>query len=155
MSNQSALFYFNGRFCQLYDHCSLDSRKKIEEKNGDTSDVKIESEIPVFEYEAIKDRLMGDEDLLRVVIEKFITDMAEQFESLELAIVSEDVEKSTSQLHKIKGASANVGGMALSEEAREMEHFGKDDDFSKLKDGMTELIEQLRKLEKAIEERLA
>ncbi len=68
---------------------------------------------------------MGDRTLMCSVAEAFLDDMKQQIEELKTVVTAGDVEQTATQAHKIKGASANVGGLALSACAKEMEYAGK------------------------------
>ncbi|MCX6564127.1 MAG: PAS domain S-box protein [Candidatus Aminicenantes bacterium] len=80
---------------------------------------------PVFDRQALSARLMGDEDLLREIIAVFLEDMPKQLQALKKHIDQLDAGSAGNQAHTIKGSAANVGGMALSAAAGEMEKAGK------------------------------
>jgi len=80
---------------------------------------------PVFDRQALSARLMGDEDLLREIIAVFLEDMPKQLQALKKHIDRHDAGSAGNQAHAVKGAAANVGGMAFSAAAGEMEKAGK------------------------------
>ncbi|MES9882432.1 MAG: response regulator [Sedimenticola sp.] len=112
------------------------------------------SEQPIFDYGDISKRLMGDEDLIRTIAEAFLTDMKVQIDELKVLVSSENVEQATAQAHKIKGASANVSGMALSAHAQMMEEAGKEGDLEIIREGLPELESRLAQLKEVMEEKL-
>ncbi len=71
-------------------------------------------------------RTMEDEDLLREVVGCFLEDTPRLLEGLEEHIRSGDSAAAGAQAHSLKGSAANVGGVALSETAAEMERAGRD-----------------------------
>ena len=80
--------------------------------------------------------------------------MKDQIESLKSAAAAGDAEQTTAQAHKIKGAAANVGGLAFSARALEMEDASKagnmqmicqelpqlEQSFAQLKAAMTQVL---------------
>lgn len=108
------------------------------------------SESPVFDHESMSDRLMNDEALVQAVLQSFVEDMAEQIEQLKVVAADNDVAQATAQAHKIKGASANVGGMAMSELAYQIELAGKSDDIAAIQNSLSELELRFAELKKAI-----
>jgi two-component system sensor histidine kinase/response regulator len=79
----------------------------------------------VFDRPALLARLMGDEVLVKEITAGFLADMPKQIHMLKKLIDKGDAGSAGGQAHAIKGASANVGGLALSAVAHEMEKFGK------------------------------
>ena len=76
---------------------------------------------PVFDHTAMSKRLMGDAELIGTVAGAFLGDMTLQIELLKTAVANNDLQAAAAQSHKIKGAAANVGGMALSAMALKIE----------------------------------
>jgi two-component system sensor histidine kinase/response regulator len=86
----------------------------------------------IFDASAMRQRLMNNENLIRKVIETFSSDMESQIKILSTAIVNEDFITTVAQAHKIKGAAANVSGIALSALALAIENAGKAEDLKTL-----------------------
>jgi HPt (histidine-containing phosphotransfer) domain-containing protein len=80
---------------------------------------------PVFDRQALLARLMGDEGLVEEIIAGFLKDMPLQIKALRKHIDNADAGRAGSQAHAIKGAAANVGGLALSAVADDMEMLGR------------------------------
>jgi CheY-like chemotaxis protein/HPt (histidine-containing phosphotransfer) domain-containing protein len=99
-----------------------------------------EEEIVVFDFKAMSERLMDDEELIQVIADAFLQDMPIQVEQLEAYVKAGDHQQAAAQAHKIKGASANVGGLALSAQALIMEKAGKEGK----EEILTQHIEQLK-----------
>jgi len=126
----------------LPDHCSSDVAKE------DASTAS--SAEPIFDYAAMSKRLMDDKALIHTIAEAFLTDLPLQFEQLKLAIAADDLQQATAQAHKIKGASANVGGMELSSLALKMEQAGKARDLETVRQKLPELEQQITQLKAAM-----
>ena len=75
----------------------------------------------VFDQAGLVSRLMGDEDLARVVVDGFLEDAPKLIAALEDCLRAGDAAGTVRQAHTIKGASATVGGDALSALAQEIE----------------------------------
>ncbi len=114
-------------------------------------DVLLDSREPVFDYAAMSHRLMDDEDLIRTVAETFLSDMREQIKLLKTAVADGDLPVTAAQSHKIKGSSANVGGLALSVLAYTMEQAGKAGDMETVRQGLPELDRCFSLLKAAME----
>jgi CheY-like chemotaxis protein/HPt (histidine-containing phosphotransfer) domain-containing protein len=95
--------------------------------------------LPAFDHRALLDRLMGDEDLARTIMEAFLNDIPTQIDQLNQFLSSGDVCAAERQAHTIKGAAANVGGEALRAVALEMEKAGKAGDLESAKSRMKDL----------------
>jgi PAS domain S-box-containing protein len=80
---------------------------------------------PIFDREALVARLMGDEDLVKEIVAGFLDDMPKQVVGLRTCIERSDAESAGRQAHAIKGAAANVGGLALSAAALAIEKSAK------------------------------
>ena len=80
---------------------------------------------PIFDRQALIARLMGDEDFARTIIAVFLEDVPKRILALRGHLDRGDAGSAGFQAHAIKGAAANVGGMALSAVASEMEEAGK------------------------------
>jgi two-component system sensor histidine kinase/response regulator len=75
----------------------------------------------IFDRAAFLDRLMGDEDLVKEIANAFLEDMIAQLAMLKTHVAEGDADAAGGRAHTIKGAAANVGAMALSATAAEME----------------------------------
>jgi len=76
---------------------------------------------PVFDRGGLRARLMGDDDLVAEIVKVFLKDAPGRIRDLEESVGAGDVERACAQAHRIKGAAANVGGMALSSVAAQIE----------------------------------
>ncbi|MCP3933415.1 MAG: response regulator [Bacteroidetes bacterium] len=114
-----------------------------------------EQEEPIFDYPSFRSRMMDDDDLIREVIEAFLPDMEAQIvllkKAIESAIESNDMTQLAALGHKMKGATANISGMALSALAKEVEQAGKNEETSKLKDLIPKLDHNFELLKSAMQ----
>jgi PAS domain S-box-containing protein len=97
---------------------------------------------PVFDKQALMSRLMDDEDLVRTIVSAFLEDMPKQISALREHIDQGKAAPAGGQAHQIKGAAANVGGVALSAVAFEMEKAGQAGRLDEIAAFMPELERQ-------------
>ena len=108
----------------------------------------------IFDYHAMSERLMGDKDLIQTIANAFLSDMPVQLQQLSDCIQADDLAQATAQAHKIKGASANVGAMALSHLALTMEQAGKAGDMQSLQQQLNALEHSFIQLKSTMEDKL-
>ncbi|MCP4992185.1 MAG: response regulator, partial [Gammaproteobacteria bacterium] len=130
----------------------IDDQRKENTATDSSGTVAIISE-PVFDYDALHQRLMGDEDLIRTITTAFLNDMERLLGEIKRAATEDDVQQIATEAHKIKGAATSVGGMALGEQAMLMEMAGKEGDLETIHKGVSELEQRYLQLKRAIEER--
>jgi len=106
----------------------------------------------VFDQVAFSNRMMGDDDLMHSVAEAYLADMKIQIARLEEALEAGDPQLAARLGHKIKGASANVGGMMLSAQAEKIEEAGNSGNINSLRQFFTELEQHFKTLETRIME---
>jgi CheY-like chemotaxis protein/HPt (histidine-containing phosphotransfer) domain-containing protein len=107
---------------------------------------------PVFDRQALMDRLMGDEELVREIIAGFLEDMAKQMRRLREHVGQGQAGLAGGQAHSIKGAAGNVGGMALSAAAFEIEKAGNKGQLEGIAALMPELERRFDRLEARMRE---
>ncbi len=73
---------------------------------------------------------MGNEELARHVVRRFLADLPEQFAALSQAVASGDSGAVTQAAHAIKGAAANSGGAQLRALAWKVEQLGRAGDLA-------------------------
>ena len=95
---------------------------------------------------------MGDEELVRTILQGFLTDMPRQLEALNGYLEAGDNAGAERQAHSIMGAAGNVGGKALRALAFELEQAGKAGDLQSIKARMEELAASFAELQQAMEE---
>jgi CheY-like chemotaxis protein/HPt (histidine-containing phosphotransfer) domain-containing protein len=109
-------------------------------------------EPPVFDRQALRDRLMGDEELVREIIAGFLEDMPKQMRRLREHVGQGQAGLAGGQAHAIRSAAGNVGGMALSAAAFEIEKAGNKGQLEGIAALMPELERQFDRLEAQMRE---
>ncbi len=104
----------------------------------------------VFDRQALTNRLMGDEQLAMQIVEVFLSDTPVQIENLKKAVADGDIRLAEQLSHRIKGAAANIGGIALQHAALAVEMAGRDKDIQKIVQLLPDLVEHYRRLEIAL-----
>ncbi len=107
---------------------------------------------PIFDRQAFADRLMGDLELIKEITVGFLKDMPGQMHRLEKYIEKGDGKAAGGQAHSIKGAAANVGGMAFSAAAQAIEQAAKAGDLKKVSELLPELERQFQFLQERLQE---
>lgn len=98
-------------------------------------------EVPiVWDSADMLERLMGDEDLARTILDGFLADIPRQIQALKACLDGDDAPGTARQAHTIKGASATVGGEALREAAFEMEKAARSGDLDAVR-ALMQLLE--------------
>ncbi len=79
------------------------------------------SDVDIFHYDELVARVLGDKELVATILQGFIKDMAEQLSNLNKFIANNDLEAVLKQVHRMKGASANVGARQMKKKITEIE----------------------------------
>jgi CheY-like chemotaxis protein/HPt (histidine-containing phosphotransfer) domain-containing protein len=104
------------------------------------------SEVPVFDAAAMMDRLMGDSDLARTVVDGFLEDAPRLIEALRSSLAAGDATGVIRGVHTIRGASATVGGEAVRAVAWAMEKAGTAGDLGAVGASLPQLESELDRL---------
>jgi HPt (histidine-containing phosphotransfer) domain-containing protein len=96
------------------------------------------------------DRLMGDPDLARIVVDGFLEDAPRLVDALRSSLVVGDAESAIRGAHTIRGAAATVGGEALRAVAWEMEKAGVAGDLAAITAHLPDLDSELGRLREAM-----
>jgi PAS domain S-box-containing protein len=108
----------------------------------------IASEKDVFDRAGFLDRLMGDEDLANEIFSEFLEDVPRKLITLKEALGKGDAPSVQIEAHTLKGASANVGALALQEMAYQIEVAGEAGDLVKAGSLAAQLDKQFEMLNK-------
>jgi signal transduction histidine kinase/DNA-binding response OmpR family regulator len=104
----------------------------------------------VFDRTGFLDRLMGDKDLAGEILDGFLADVPLQVYEMKKALDIGDAHSIRQQAHSLKGASANVGAMALADIALQVELAGNAKDLIKASSLISELDNQFEILKKSL-----
>lgn len=108
----------------------------------------------IWDYETASDRLMNDEDLIRIVCETFLDDVPVLLRKIHEAVASGAQEDAIIHTHTLKGASANIAGMDTSHAAAEMEHAARNGLLDRVKELEPDLARKVADLCQAIRAKL-
>jgi len=106
----------------------------------------------IFDRDGLLDRLMGDEDLANEIIDDFLKQIPDNLFALKNALNKKDLLLVKREAHIIKGASGNVGALALQKIAEQVEIFGEEKNFVKIRWFVKELDTQLKVLKNILAE---
>jgi len=151
---QQALLHWLPASCHLSPQAGDNSSNTADDMSLDTKTEPEEDAQPVFDYEEMSARLMGDSDLIATVVSAFVDDMPMQIAQLNEAVADDDVEQAYAQAYKIKGAAANLGGVALSEQAKILETAGRAGDLDSIRQGVGALERRFAELKEQMGQRL-
>jgi len=114
----------------------------------------VQTEVPVVDWDALNSRVMDDRELALELLRGFHANLPEQLSNLGSYLLAGEIASGLQQVHRLKGSAANVGAMALSAQAEQLERLLKSDDLTAAIDFMPDLetagttlgahIEQLR-----------
>ena len=130
------------------DRCRKMNGKKPE--GGSPQALITEQPSVIFDRAGMMARLMNDEELIREVVDCFLTDTPKQIDALRGYLETGDIQDVRRQAHTINGTAANVGGEALRAVAIEMEMASKKGDLAAVKDRLAELEVQFDRLSYAL-----
>ncbi|MFO7555512.1 MAG: Hpt domain-containing protein [Desulfobacterales bacterium] len=85
----------------------------------------------VFDWNGLLYRLMGDEDLAKEIVDDFMKDIPNKLNALKEALNKGDALLIKKEAHMMKGASGNIGAVAMQEIAEQIEIAGKAEDLVK------------------------
>ncbi len=100
----------------------------------------------IFDWDGLLDRLMGDEDFAKEIIDDFLKQIPDNLFALKNALNKKDLLLVKREAHIIKGASGNVGALVLQKIAEQIEISGEKKDFVKTESFVEELDTQWKVL---------
>jgi HPt (histidine-containing phosphotransfer) domain-containing protein len=80
----------------------------------------------ILDREALLERVIGDEDLAKELLQMFLEDIPDRLKAIKQAQESGDMETVILEAHTIKGSSGNIGANDISKAAFQVELAGKD-----------------------------
>ena len=120
--------------------------KQIEPLSSKDKIIQIGSTDSIFDWDGLLDRLMGDEDFAKEIIDDFLKQIPNNLFALKNALNKKDLLLVKREAHIIKGASGNVGALALQKIAEQIEISGEKKDFVKTESFVEELDTQWKVL---------
>ncbi|TVQ67841.1 MAG: Hpt domain-containing protein [Balneolaceae bacterium] len=89
--------------------------------------------LAVWDDKGMMERMLGDSDLAKLIIEQFLIDAPTQIDALSELIEKGDLAMIKQRVHAVKGASANVGGEAFRKVACAVEELAQNQDLEQIK----------------------
>ena len=114
---------------------SIDAKIPEPDPVGDDASSSVseqESDTGVINWQSLIDRLR-DEELIKDVLPVYLKDNEEHFKELTEALQSQDLGSVASRAHAICGAGRNLGALALTDIAHQMEIAGRKNDIEETK----------------------
>ena len=124
----------------------LTKQDSFQQEEATVSD--IEPVKDIFDKAGLLDRLMGDEELANEILGEFLEDAPRKFIALKEALDKGDTGLVQREAHTLKGASANIGAVALQEMACQIEIAGEARDLVKASSLAAQLDKQFEVLKK-------
>jgi HPt (histidine-containing phosphotransfer) domain-containing protein len=109
-----------------------------------------ETSPPRFDLSALLSRTMGDRDFTKKVVEVFFESTPESMEALRKAIETSDAKAIARWAHTLKGSAANIGGMRLSEIAREINQAAEAGNLDALSEQFSRLEAEFEALQEEV-----
>ena len=100
----------------------------------------------VFNLEDAMERVDGDRELLKEIIDIFFEDCPNQLARIKDGISTGDAKIIEEAAHSLKGASSNIGAMAVRQKAYELELMGKKAELQRAKKAIIELENEVKRL---------
>jgi len=91
---------------------------------------------------------MGDEDLADEILDVFMDDAPRKITAIKKAINNGDTLSVQNEAHALKGASANIGALALQKTAYQIEIAGGEKDLDKSLSLIQKISDQFEELKK-------
>jgi len=106
----------------------------------------VEDTSSIFDRQALMNRLMGDEELMREVLVTYMQEIPSMLNQLKTSLANGDDKTTERLVHTIKGSSANLGAEALRIAAAGLEKFIKTGEFDLVTAGVGNLEKEFRRL---------
>ncbi len=106
----------------------------------------------VWDRAEMLERLMGDEDLAAIIVQRFLLDIPNRLQTIDEMLEAGDLPGIGLQAHTIKGSSANMGGKRLRIAAAELETVANERNAAMVRARVDELRAELERLTQAMQE---
>jgi len=101
----------------------------------------------ILNRQELLDRLEGNQELCREVLEAFRRQCPKMMSAIEAAVAQKDAEELYSAAHALRGAAANVSALSVSTQASLLEKAGRTKDLSNVDQWNTSLRQEVDRLE--------
>ncbi|BHH85884.1 hypothetical protein LA52FAK_41730 [Desulforhopalus sp. 52FAK] len=103
-----------------------------------------------FDYNALLNRMLGDEELVRGVLKLSFTEVPEQLEQLSESINARDYENSGKRAHKLAGGLANLAMNRMHAMAKEIQHQCKDQNLERIEELLSLLNSEFEEVQHTV-----
>ena len=114
-------------------------------------DQAVEEQVHQLDQAVALSRVGGDEDLLREVVELFLSDYPNTMEKIRLAVSARDASALEQYAHSLKGSVSTFGAKYAFDAALELERKGRNGDLAGIEDGLGQLEHALDALRPELE----
>ncbi|MBI9076751.1 MAG: response regulator [Desulfatibacillum sp.] len=83
----------------------------------------------VFDKKGLLERLMDDEDLAKEIVQAYLEDTPKKIVELRAFVKAQDLAGVSNNAHAVKGASSNIGALAMVQATKDMEQAGVSGDL--------------------------
>lgn len=104
----------------------------------------------ILDWDGLLHRLMGDEDLAKEIIDDYLKQIPLNFSAVKEALNEKDGLLVKREAHTIKGASGNVGALALQKIAEQIEIAGEKNDLVRAELFISQLDAQLENFKRTL-----
>ena len=104
----------------------------------------------ILNRQELLDRLEGNQELCREVLEIFRKQYPKMMSAIEAAVVQKDAEELYSVAHALRGAAANVSAISVSTQASLLEQAGRTKDLSNVEQWHASLQKEVNRLEQVL-----
>ncbi len=99
----------------------------------------------VLDFEALRNRCMGNVDLVQRVLKTFKEQMPKEMEKMEQALATRDTKEIARVAHRVKGTSASMSADGLMRAAAEIENVSRESRVTDLPAGIERLHDEWEK----------
>ena|SRR5436190_15818505 len=107
---------------------------------------------PDTDFNLLLDRLGGDIELVRELVDLYIVEYPKQLADLQSAVASRDLRRVQQAAHKIKGTAKNFAAAPAEKSARALEETKEFGDGAAISEMTNRLSNELRRLQSTLEE---
>ncbi len=106
----------------------------------------------LFDPQHLLTQIDNDSDLLKEIVELFVTDSELRIADIRDSIARQDSEALFRSAHTLKGAVSNFGAKSVFAASLELETMGRDNDLSRAAEVLPDLEQKLEHLRRALSE---
>ncbi|MEW6711515.1 MAG: response regulator, partial [Candidatus Riflebacteria bacterium] len=128
----------------------INGNSASDDRNSEPETSSGPEQLPVFDRQSLFERIMEDDKMMNDLLESFIVDAANLLENLQDAAEKKDIELIKSLAHKLKGASANISAIELSQNSAQLEHEIRNGNLQNIDEMVENIVESYKKFCKVV-----